>query len=83
MTRTEGTTPNIDAKESARLERVAAIRDAAITRQQLGILWQHRLDLIGQHVVYVFDRDAGQLREFIGATLDEAISAAKRWRAGR
>jgi len=82
MTHT-GATPTIDAKEQARLERVVAIRDGAIVRSALGILWQHRLDLIGQHLVFTFDRDADTMREFSGATLDEAIAAAKAGRGRR
>jgi len=80
---THPTSPTPSGKEQARLERVAAIRDGAITRQQLGILAQHRRTDDGQHQVWWFDHDASTLRTFDGATLQEAVDKAKRWRAGR
>lgn len=67
-------------RETARRARVDAIRDGAITRSELGILWQHRRDLIGQHVVWMFDRAAGIMREHCGDTVEEAISKARRSR---
>lgn len=67
--------------ESARRARVDAIRDGATVRAALGILWQHRRDLIGQHLVWTYDRDRGAMLEYTGATVDEAIDAARAGRA--
>jgi len=65
-------------REAARRARVDAIRDAAIVRSELGLLWQHKLDPIEQHVVWWYDRQAGELREYCGATVKEAIERARR-----
>ena len=64
------------AKESARRARVDAIRDGAITREHLGQAATHRLLPDGRHEISVYDRAAGELRQFTGETLDQAIAAA-------
>jgi hypothetical protein len=70
--------PTSTDRETARRDRVQQIRDAAITRSELGILWQCRRDLIGQHVVWWYDRDRGVMREFTADSLDLAIERARR-----
>ncbi len=76
--------PTSTDREAARLARVARvleIRDAAITREALGQAAHHRRLPHGQHEVSFYDRPAGVLRTYTGATLEEAIGRAQDGRA--
>jgi hypothetical protein len=54
----------------------AEIRDAAVCRRRLGQTVAHRLLPYGQHEVSFYSPSAGEMKFFIGDTLDAAIAEA-------
>jgi hypothetical protein len=65
-----------EAARRARLERVLAIHNAAVVREHLGQAAHHRRLPDGRHEVSRFDRQAGEMRTWTGATLSAALSQA-------
>jgi hypothetical protein len=77
MTITAIPTTAADRRAHRRADRAAEIAAAATVRSALGQAVVHRQLPNGRCQVQLYDRDAGRLRAWEGATLAEAIAAAK------
>jgi hypothetical protein len=72
------TRPASDTRSAQRAERIQTIVDGALTREQLGQSALHKRPPSGEHEVSLYDRTAGRMRTWSGATLAAAIGAAQR-----